>query len=1085
MFLQSFLLGAANNFVQAAAFTLFLVEFNAQSLAYIYIANALVIPLLTFVYLRLGKRVPFAQLLLYNLGFLFFLILGFRFGLEMKSTRWLVFALPILFQILVIFGNLEFWTLAARLFNVRQSKRLFGVIGAGLWLAIVLTGLLIPLLVAWLGTVNLLFLSAAAVAGALGLMHYTTRSYSGKLDIPNQKIPAAKTRNETQSSLQELLKSRYIILIFTLVTVWWVAFTFIDNIFYLQTTTRFPGEEQLASFLGLYLAFLGLLTLISNTFLTGPVIKRFGVRISLLVLPVALVTCTGAMLIGGTILGSVVFLFWIAILTKLVNLSLGFSIDRSAQNILYQPLPAVQRTQTQTMSEGIFIPIANGLAGVFLLFINILFTASLLPLTYTLFLLVGIWLLLAVLIGHEYPRMLMKALSRRRMKDTIVSFSDESSMGVLKRKLESPNPGVVLYCLQMLEENQENNLQAILISTLEHPAAEVRAYALGRIEQHGFISAIPKVSYLVDMETIPEVRAAAIRTLATLGEGESYEKVCAFLDDPDPLLQQATMVGLLRSGGIEAVLEAGQKLLVMANSATPSERSLAAQILGEVCVTNFYQPLIPLLQDEDLEVQRSALVAAGQLHNPKLWPLVLETLDSPKLRSVAITALIEGGESVIPELSIAFEQPENSPEKQSNLVKIACRIGCEQAITWLNSQFAHPNNDIRTQVLSALNRCGFEAQPEEVTQIQIQIKEEAALSAETLAILRDIGDEEPTALLQQALLEGLDLSRDRTLCLLSFIYDHDTINQVRDNLRLSSDENKAYAIEVLDVLLSPEIKRMVTPVLSDLSSNKKLEQLGAIFPHAPKDPMERLREIITNTHNQFSPWMRVCALYTTERRPARGLIDAVEIALTAPEALVRETALWVLYKFEGINARNLYKRLYDDPDPQVARFAGKLELEDQEHIMLSTLEKVITLKEVGIFAEIPDESLARVAPLMEEMWVDSGNSIITKGEMGDCLYIIIEGQVRIHDEERTLNYLESGDVFGEISVLDTEPRTASVSAAEDTQLLRLDQESLYEAIDDHSEVAKGIIKMLSRHLRARIQELNDLRAHLEIPESIK
>ncbi|HBX69254.1 MAG TPA: hypothetical protein DEH25_07690 [Chloroflexi bacterium] len=121
LFFHSFLLGVANNFVQTAAFALFMVQYGAQKLAWVYIINALVLPLLTFVYLRLGKRISFSSLLAVNLGFLLVLISTFRLGLGVSGANWVIFALPILFQILVNFGNLEFWTLAGRSLNMRQG----------------------------------------------------------------------------------------------------------------------------------------------------------------------------------------------------------------------------------------------------------------------------------------------------------------------------------------------------------------------------------------------------------------------------------------------------------------------------------------------------------------------------------------------------------------------------------------------------------------------------------------------------------------------------------------------------------------------------------------------------------------------------------------------------------------------------------------------------------------------------------------------------------------------------------------------------------------------------------------------------
>jgi CRP-like cAMP-binding protein len=150
--------------------------------------------------------------------------------------------------------------------------------------------------------------------------------------------------------------------------------------------------------------------------------------------------------------------------------------------------------------------------------------------------------------------------------------------------------------------------------------------------------------------------------------------------------------------------------------------------------------------------------------------------------------------------------------------------------------------------------------------------------------------------------------------------------------------------------------------------------------------------------------------------------------------------------------------------------------------MLSTIEKVIILKTVGIFAETPDEILAEVATLLEEVELGIGETIFEKGDLGDCLYIIADGEVRVHDGERTLNHLGQGDVFGEMALLDPEPRLSSVTAVEDTRLLRLDQEPFYELMEDRVEVMRGIIHVLSRHLRARVQDLNELRARLQAVE---
>jgi CRP/FNR family cyclic AMP-dependent transcriptional regulator len=152
--------------------------------------------------------------------------------------------------------------------------------------------------------------------------------------------------------------------------------------------------------------------------------------------------------------------------------------------------------------------------------------------------------------------------------------------------------------------------------------------------------------------------------------------------------------------------------------------------------------------------------------------------------------------------------------------------------------------------------------------------------------------------------------------------------------------------------------------------------------------------------------------------------------------------------------------------------------------MLSTIEKVIILKTVGIFAGTPDQILTEVALLLDEVHHLAGEAVFAKGDVGDCMYIIVDGEIRVHDGELTLNHLSQGDVFGEMALLDSQPRVASVTAVQGTSLLRLDQEPFYELMDDRIEVARGIIQVLSQHLRERVRDLNNLRVRLEAVEAL-
>jgi CRP-like cAMP-binding protein len=122
--------------------------------------------------------------------------------------------------------------------------------------------------------------------------------------------------------------------------------------------------------------------------------------------------------------------------------------------------------------------------------------------------------------------------------------------------------------------------------------------------------------------------------------------------------------------------------------------------------------------------------------------------------------------------------------------------------------------------------------------------------------------------------------------------------------------------------------------------------------------------------------------------------------------------------------------------------------------------------------------------VLEEVEYNQGETIFEKGDLGDSMYIIVGGKVRVHDQDNTLNFLGERDVFGEMALLDPEARVASVTAMEDTRLLRLDQEPFFELMEERIDVARGIIQVLTRYLRDRVKDLAEMRSRIEALEEL-
>ena len=137
--------------------------------------------------------------------------------------------------------------------------------------------------------------------------------------------------------------------------------------------------------------------------------------------------------------------------------------------------------------------------------------------------------------------------------------------------------------------------------------------------------------------------------------------------------------------------------------------------------------------------------------------------------------------------------------------------------------------------------------------------------------------------------------------------------------------------------------------------------------------------------------------------------------------------------------------------------------------MLLTIEKVAILQGMDIFAGTPGHLLAAVAQIAEEVELHPGEALIVEGALEDCLYVVIEGQVRVHSNGQTLTTLGPGHSVGELALLDPEPRSASVNAVGEVRLFRIDKEPFAEVMLRRPEIAQGIMRALARRIRELTQ----------------
>lgn len=129
------------------------------------------------------------------------------------------------------------------------------------------------------------------------------------------------------------------------------------------------------------------------------------------------------------------------------------------------------------------------------------------------------------------------------------------------------------------------------------------------------------------------------------------------------------------------------------------------------------------------------------------------------------------------------------------------------------------------------------------------------------------------------------------------------------------------------------------------------------------------------------------------------------------------------------------------------------------------IEKILLLKNSDIFKNCNEVDLVEIATISKEIQVDKDVTLFEKGDTGNCMYFIYSGSVSIHDGEHQLATLSGNEIFGELSLLDSEARSASVTTLSDCTFLKIEQEAFYDVIAVNTDILKGIMRTLCKRLR--------------------
>ncbi|MEM9067445.1 MAG: Stp1/IreP family PP2C-type Ser/Thr phosphatase [Myxococcota bacterium] len=144
--------------------------------------------------------------------------------------------------------------------------------------------------------------------------------------------------------------------------------------------------------------------------------------------------------------------------------------------------------------------------------------------------------------------------------------------------------------------------------------------------------------------------------------------------------------------------------------------------------------------------------------------------------------------------------------------------------------------------------------------------------------------------------------------------------------------------------------------------------------------------------------------------------------------------------------------------------------------------KLDILHKMPLFRFVTYQELVRVLNITDVIPFEAGANVVREGDEGDRLFVVLTGKVRVHSSETTLVELGPGQHFGEMALVDKAPRSASVTAVEESKLLAIKRRDFFDMIrKDHDVAVKllwSFLGVLAKRLRTTSRELGDAREQL-------
>jgi ATP:ADP antiporter, AAA family len=922
---------------------------------------------------------------------------------------------------------LSFWGIFGRLFNFRQSKRIIGWIDTGQLIAAILaTVIAIPLTTDVIGdTSNYLIVCASSITIVSILLFSISSSFALSKNDPREL--GLMVRKET--TWTKLFKDKYILLMAMFLLVSMVMYVLSQYSFQRLVKEQYPNEKELTNFTSFFTGAVYGISLIMQTFVNQRIINNYGLKISLFVLPLIMAIFSIGSIITGGIFGfdqdlaptGFIYFFLFISLNRLFNWTLRESLENPVFKLFFIPLENKFRFNIQSKIEGLVNESSRFVGGLLVFCLAFVPSFNLIHISVAVVVLASVYFLVINRMYGGYRNKIRLKLESTDVQQDKLEKGFARITGRLQEHLSTPDATKAVFSFKLLEKINAARAPFWLNNLIKNEDEATRNYANEKVNELKGLSVSDRYVIRLDPEKV--------------NPGDKY------------VLNRSEIQQMLLNGGEITK----SRIKSLARSSNPDERHYAAELLLHTGKDDSSSFLLELLNDNEPHIRSTAILTSIKWNSPEVINAVIENLNNPMFSNQAMNALVLMGSNTLLNLDSAFYRSGQATPTMLKLVQVIGRVGGQRAREILWNKIDYPNKVIVSQVLLSLGECGFKAGVSQITRIKYAIEADIADISWNLSAINEVGDEGFGEAIKASLRSEIQSDIEHIYMLLTMLYDTRSIQLVKENIDSGTTEGITYAIELLDVFLSDQLKQRVIPLLDDLTDGERISRLEYFYPRIKLDSKLVLKFLINRDFTQSNRWTKACVLFQIGILHIEDFKLDLIAQLFNPDTLVREVSAWALFQMNENDYHQNAKRLGET----VKRELDYLIIHSKK---MMRFEKVLFFQRISLFQEVPGVILAALADISEEMRLKEGN-VLTLDEKGNHnFYVLVNGVVDYYYRGEVQKQFSEGQFIGEMLGLPNFVNTNLLVAKTDVIVIKFHKNQFYELLSDNVKLADQVLE---------------------------